>query len=403
MGIKIKWPIVRCGEFLSQNTKIETVEPDKLYRLLGVRLEGKGPFIREKKIGAEIHTKRLQRIGTGDFVYSRLFAWRGAFGLVDADMDGAYVSNEFPNFRIDEEKTYPKFLYFYFKQKWLWDEVRKYCTGTTKVSRNRFKEKFFLNFEIPLPPIDEQKRIANKIEKLLKNIDEAKILQKQTMDEAEIVIDSVLRQILTVQANAPTWEEGSIPNFAEVNPSRKGKTNYPPLMPISFVPMEAVDDVTGRIVRPIVRPFIEVSKGYTWFKDGDVIFARITPCMQNGKAALADGLTNGVGFGSTEFHVLRPGPKILGRWLHYLVRSKDFRDEAATHFKGTAGQQRVPQSFLEKKEINVPPLPEQRRIITYLDSLQEKIGQLKKIQIETKKEIEELFPSILDKAFKGEL
>ena len=113
--------------------------------------------------------------------------------------------------------------------------------------------------------------------------------------------------------------------------------------------MSALDDVTGTIAHPQPRPYQEVSKGYTWFMDGDVIFARITPCMENGKSALAKKLFNGVGFGSTEFHVIRPGNKILGEWIHFLTRSKEFRNDAASRFKGTAGQQRVPQSFLEKK------------------------------------------------------
>jgi type I restriction enzyme S subunit len=152
-----------------------------------------------------------------------------------------------------------------------------------------------------------------------------------------------------------------------------------------------------------MRTFAEVAKGYTWFLDGDVIFARITPCMQNGKAALAKNLMNAVGFGSTEFHVIRPSSKVTGEWLHALVRHKSFRDDAAAHFKGTAGQQRVPQSFLEQRVIPVPPISEQRRIVVYLDDLQAKVDALKKLQTETAAELDAMLPSILDKAFKGEL
>ena len=80
---------------------------------------------------------------------------------------------------------------------------------------------------------------------------------------------------------------------------------------VSFVPMAAVDEVSGSIVSAAIRPFGEVKKGYTSFSDGDVLFAKITPCMENGKAALAAGLVSGRGFGSTEFHVLRAGPAVL--------------------------------------------------------------------------------------------
>jgi len=167
--------------------------------------------------------------------------------------------------------------------------------------------------------------------------------------------------------------------------------------------MKAVDDITGTIALPETRTFAEVGKGYTWFKEGDVIFARITPCMQNGKAAIAQNLDNGTAFGSTEFHVIRPGPKVKAEWLHMLVRHKAFRDDAADHFKGTAGQQRVPQSFLEQKAIPVPPLNEQQRILDYLESLGNKVKELLRLQVETSVELDALIPSILDRAFKGEL
>src|SRR5206468_2960623 len=147
------------------------------------------------------------------------------------------------------------------------------------------------------------------------------------------------------------WEMKRLSDVAEVNPSRLGNVKLKPSDKVSFVPMKAVDDVTGKIAWPETREFHEVAKGYTWFVNGDVIFARITPCMQNGKSAYAQNLMNGVGFGSTEFHVMRPRENVCGEWIYYLVRHKAFRDDAAEHFKGTAGQQRVPRRFLEEQLI----------------------------------------------------
>lgn len=135
---------------------------------------------------------------------------------------------------------------------------------------------------------------------------------------------------------------------------------------VSFVPMAAVDEVTGSIVAPQIRSYAEVRRGYTSFKENDVLFAKITPCMENGKAAIAQGLVGGIGFGSTEFHVLRASPEVLPEWLHYFVRRVQFRQEAKRNFTGTAGQQRVPTSFLENSVIPVPSLPEQRRIVDLL-------------------------------------
>jgi type I restriction enzyme S subunit len=136
---------------------------------------------------------------------------------------------------------------------------------------------------------------------------------------------------------------------------------------VSFVPMAAVDEVSGAIRSAEVRRFAEVKKGYTFFADGDVLFAKITPCMENGKAALAGGLAGGRGFGSTEFHVLRAGDQVMPEWLRYFVRRESFRRDAKRNFTGTAGQQRVPTSFLQNALIPVPPRAEQQRTVDLLN------------------------------------
>ncbi len=134
----------------------------------------------------------------------------------------------------------------------------------------------------------------------------------------------------------------------------------------SFVPMELVDEHSGRIVDARIRPIGEVEKGYTYFADGDVLFAKITPCMENGKCAIASNLIGGVGFGSTEFHVLRASGSIIPEWIYYFLRQESVRQQAKRQMSGSAGQQRVPAGFLDKLEIPLPPLAEQQRIADIL-------------------------------------
>ena len=136
---------------------------------------------------------------------------------------------------------------------------------------------------------------------------------------------------------------------------------------VSFVPMAAIDERSGAIAVREERPLSEVSKGYTAFEDGDVLFAKITPCMENGKAALARNLANGTGRGSTEFYVLRPGGEVCGEYVYHFVRQPSFREAARRSFTGTAGQQRVPRSFMESVSVPLPPLGEQRRIAGILN------------------------------------
>ncbi len=393
---------ISLGELLKLERRPVKVVPDGQYAEIGIYCFGRGIFHKLPRSGFEVGNKDLFLIKEGDFILQVTFAWEGAVGLASYAEDGMYGSTRFPTFRVDESRCFPSYLVNYFKTHEGREQFVKISPGSAGRNRvlslKRIPEVF-----VPLPPHSEQCRIVARIEELTSNIEEARMLRQQAVEEAEALFHSGLQHILDNGTNDKEWEFGPIPNYAEINPSKSGKTNFPLLMPVSFVPMAALDEVTGSITRATVKPFVEVSKGYTLFKDGDIIFARITPCMQNGKAALAERLINGVGFGSTEFHVFRPSQKIMGRWLHILVRHKDFRKDAAMHFKGTAGQQRVPQSFLEQKVIPVPPLPEQRRIVAYLDNLQAKVDQLKRLQVETSAELDALLPSILDKAFKGGL
>lgn len=157
-----------------------------------------------------------------------------------------------------------------------------------------------------------------------------------------------------------------ISSVAEVNPRMPRSLADNPTQPVSFVPMAAVSE-DGYIAETVERSLAEVLKGYTYFKRGDVIVAKITPCVQNGKAAYTTNLPQEVGFGSTEFHVLRPGPKVDGRYLFHMIWSPQFRRTAEHNMTGTAGQQRVPTDFFERFKIPLPPLPEQRRIAAILD------------------------------------
>jgi type I restriction enzyme S subunit len=131
--------------------------------------------------------------------------------------------------------------------------------------------------------------------------------------------------------------------------------------------MSAVDERRGAIARAETKPFGQVKKGYTYFEDGDVLFAKITPCMQNGKHAIARDLVGGFGFGTTEFHVLHPRPAIIPDWIHFFIRQPEVLENAKAYFTGAVGQQRVPQSYLADLAIPLPPVEAQKRIAAILN------------------------------------
>lgn len=133
--------------------------------------------------------------------------------------------------------------------------------------------------------------------------------------------------------------------------------------------MPAVDEHLGSITTPDIKPLKDVWKGFTHFAEGDVIFAKITPSMENGKTAVARGLINGLACGSTEFHVLRPTEALNADYIWRYLRQKSFRAEAEAAMTGVVAQRRVPRPFLEEHELPIPPLLEQRRIVAKLDRL----------------------------------
>src|SRR6266508_1779904 len=201
---------------------------------------------------------------------------------------------------------------------------------------------------------------------------------------------------------------GGANGVCTINP-RRPKLQHEPNQIVSFVPMEAVDDISGTIAKMQTREYGKVKTGFTYFEEGDVIFAKITPSMQNGKSAIARGLLGGIGFGSTEFHVLHPQAGITSEWIHLFVRRLSFRQEAMQHFQGAVGHKRVPQEFLVQYLIPVPypddpksSLRVQRAIVARIESLLAEVRELRELHAAINRDVgmmmesklADIFPSI---------
>ena len=200
------------------------------------------------------------------------------------------------------------------------------------------------------------------------------------------------------------WRVVKLGEVCEINPPRPKNFIRSPDTPTTFVPMAAVDEKTGTIAKPEVVPYSRVSKGYTYFEENDVLFAKITPCMQNGKHVIARDLIDGIGFGTTEFHVLRPNNnEILPEWIHFFIRQPYFLQEATAYFTGAVGQQRVPDSFLSSYIIPLPPIEEQKRIAAKLQELMQEVERARTAYEKQLEAINALPQAILRKAFRGEL
>jgi len=173
------------------------------------------------------------------------------------------------------------------------------------------------------------------------------------------------------------WKVDSLDNIAEINP----KNNVSCLEKnsnVTFLPMQNVG-VNGRILKYETRKYGDVKKGYTCFSEKDVLFAKITPCMENGKGALAINLENKVGFGSTEYHVLRPKQNGSPEFIFYITKWEKFRKEAEKYMTGSAGQRRVSKNLFSSYKIPIPILPEQQKIASILSKVDEQIEQTEQI------------------------
>lgn len=172
------------------------------------------------------------------------------------------------------------------------------------------------------------------------------------------------------------WDVKRLRFVAQLNPSKSEVATLDRETSVSFLPMEAIGD-DGSLVLDKEKTIGEVEHGYTYFRDGDVILAKITPCYENGKGALMCGLTGGIGFGTTELIVARPmAGLVTGPFLHYLFISPDFRRFGESHMYGAGGQKRVPDAFVRNFATAFPPLAEQTAIAAFLDRETGKIDEL---------------------------
>ena len=166
----------------------------------------------------------------------------------------------------------------------------------------------------------------------------------------------------------PGWISAAIVDLAEVNPRRLNPA-YADDVPVVFVPMARVAEESRGMDVQERRPFAKVMRGYSQFQPDDVLFAKITPCMENGKVAVVPGIEPPIGYGSTEFFVLRPRADGISVWIARCVSQARFRRLAQKNMQGAVGQLRVPKVWIENAEVPVAPPAEQRRILRRLDSL----------------------------------
>jgi restriction endonuclease S subunits-like len=324
---------------------------------------------------------------------------KGAFWTVDT----MYYTEILKN-------TYPKYFYYLT----LTIDFGRYSTQTALPSMTQTA---LNNLIFAVPNYAEQTAIAHYLDTKLGEIDALIDKQQTLLEKLAEQRTAVITQAVTKGLNpaAPMKNSGvewlgDVPAHWEVKRLRftlslnpvKSELNIPEDTLVSFVPMEAVN-FDKDLTLSEERNLDEVYKGYTYFKNGDVVLAKITPCFENGKSAIAQNLTNGIAFGTTELHVLRSQDSINNHFLYYLIKSDSFMKIGESEMYGAGGQKRVPEEFIKNFLIGLPPYYEQVTIADYLDQETAKIDRLCETVNQTIGRLKEYRTALITQAVTGKI
>lgn len=379
------WPLVKLGELLEQIDRMERVDPDASYRLLGVRLEGNGPFIRETVTGTETSAGRLNQVRAGDFIYSRLFAWRGAFGLINDAMDGCFVSNEFPIFRADQRRLELGYLARWFQLPSVWRKVEENCTGSTPTTRNRFKEEFFFDLEIPLPPLPEQQALVARLDALAEKTRQVEAHLEAAERDAERLLALRFREAI---ADAP------LRPMAEVAPIVKRPVNVDPGTTYNEVGARSFGK--GLFIKPPFDGAEATWQKPVWIEPGDLVFSNIK-AWEGAIAVAAPAHANCIA--SHRYITCVPNRRLASAdFLRYYLLSEEGLEKIGNASPGTADRNRtLSVSSLMAIEVPTPPLAVQQTF----DRLQAAVAALKAKHAAIRQANAALLPAMLERVFAG--
>ena len=381
------WVLTPLGKLLSHVSRPVRVDPGATYRLLGAKWYAKGLFVRAEKTGAEIQAKSLFQVKAGDFIYNRLFAWKGSFAVASEEHDGCFVSNEFPCFKVDHNRLDPRFLWLYFSRQKAWSEALGLSSGSPPTSRNRLKEEQFLRMVLPLPPLSEQQRIVARIEEVAAKIKDARHLRKEVESSLRGVSLGAYREITKGARRLP---------IAEVAPLIRRPVDVEPSVKYHELGIRSFGK--GTFHKPPIEGTSVGTKKLFRIGANDLLFNIVF--AWEGAVAVATPRDHGR-VGSHRFLTCVPKEGLAtSKFLCFHFLTDEGLEQLGKASPGGAGRNRtLGLKTLEEIPVPVPVYEKQ----LWFDSLEAKMDSLKALQTQSAAELDALLPSILDKAFKGDL
>jgi type I restriction enzyme S subunit len=387
-----EFPRIPIREIAVPVERPEAPIPGQTYRQIGVRLWGQGAYEREPIDGGQTRYATLNRVEADDIIVNKIWARNGSVAVVSLALSGCYGSGEFPTFAPIREKLDPNWFHWITRTPDFWQQCDEKSQGTS--GKNRIRPEQFLSVEIPLPPLAEQQRIVARIEELARRVEEARGLRREAVEEAEVLAGAASAQLFDSlkQMNrvVPVGETFSFRNDL-IRPT-DGESGS-----IRFIGLQHIESHTGRKIGEDSLRAEELTGRKFKFSPREIVYGYLRPYLNKVWVADCDGVC------SVDQYVIRPKPEIVDTsYLAHFMRSALFLRQAIelTH---NLLLPRLRTALLESIPIPLPSLPEQHPIVAYLDGLQAKVDDLRRLQAETQKELDALMPSVLAKAFAGEL
>ncbi len=386
------WQEIQLREIAKPISRSVPVEAGTEYRTIGVKWWGMGAYERETIDGSRTAAKTLSIVREGDLIINKIWVRHGSVAIANKEVDGCAGSGEFPTFELDLNRVEPKWIHWQTKMKSFWGKCDSLSQGTS--GKNRIKPELFLTIKIPLPSLEEQRRILERVEVIANRIAKAQSLRDEADLETEKYSASMANKIFTELAEkyepipiGKTFSFGL--DLIRPTDGKSGK--------VRFIGLQHIESNTGRRIGEDNLRAEDLTGRKFYFSPGEIVYGYLRPYLNKVWIADCEGIC------SVDQYVIRPNPKIIDTsYLAHFMRSPVFL-ERAIELTHNLLLPRLRSGLFGSILIPVPPLDEQRRIVAYLDSVQARLVSLRELQSATGEELSALLPSVLDRAFKGEL
>jgi type I restriction enzyme, S subunit len=388
------WPTVRIGEVLRLRAPDVSVEPTQSYQFAGVYCFGRGVFRGQEKQGAEFAYRKLTQVRAGEFVYPKLMAWEGAFGVVPAECDGCHVSPEFPVFEVNSERVLPRFLGLHFQRPAVWAAVSGGSTGTN-MRRRRLNPADFLRREIPLPPLAEQKRITEYLDAIAARAARAAAATHESDADLETLLANLAHRpdLSDAEKHARGWKETTLSEvlrrYEDVH-QVSGTAEYPNLGIYCFG--------KGVFAKPPIDGAATAAQVLYRVRAGQFIYSRLF-AFERSYGVVPQSMDGW--FVSGEFPVFDiDTERAVPAFLYAYFRPQAVWNRLLENSRGLGSRRvRIHPDVILAHRTSVPPMAEQNRI----SEIVRRVDALRAHHEAHCADLTALHFSLLDQAFKGEL